>query len=85
MSVDSSGAFPLPSHSPVLSFAVVLQVYSTVKSARLLMCAPQNFSADLLFRALSAAGIPKDYMIRLNDPRVPPTQVCGHLTSLWKQ
>ncbi|KAL0043157.1 hypothetical protein WJX79_010911 [Trebouxia sp. C0005] len=52
-----------------------LQVYSSVKGARLLMCAPQNFSADLLFKALSAAGITTDYMIRLNDPRVPPTQV----------
>lgn len=52
-----------------------LQVYSSVKGAHLLMCAPQNFSADLLFKALSAAGITTDYMIRLNDPRVPPTQV----------
>ncbi|DBA76409.1 TPA: hypothetical protein ACH3X1_010114 [Trebouxia sp. C0004] len=52
-----------------------LQVYSSMKGARLLMCAPQNFSADLLFKALSAAGITTDYMIRLNDPRVPPTQV----------
>ena len=42
------------------------------------MCAPQNFSADLLFKALSAAGITTDYMIRLNDPRVPPTQVSHH-------
>ncbi len=42
------------------------------------MCAPQNFSADLLFKALSAAGITTDYMIRLNDPRVPPTQVNPH-------
>lgn len=53
----------------------IQQVYSSVKGARLLMCAPQNYSADLLFKALAAAGITNDYMIRLNDPRVPPAQV----------
>jgi len=58
------------------------QVYSSVKGARLLMCAPQNFSADLLFKALSAAGITTDYMIRLNDPRVPPTQVSHHVVAV---
>ena len=46
------------------------------------MCAPQNFSADLLFKALSAAGITTEYMIRLNDPRVPPTQVSPHVVAV---
>lgn len=51
------------------------QVYRTIKGARLLMCAPQNYSADLLFKALAAAGISNQFMIRLNDPRIPPAQV----------
>ena len=46
-----------------------------MKGARLLMCAPQNYSADLLFKALAAAGISNEFMIRLNDPRIPPAQV----------
>ncbi|KAL3141854.1 hypothetical protein ABBQ32_004519 [Trebouxia sp. C0010 RCD-2024] len=52
-----------------------LQVYRTIEGARLLMCAPQNYSADLLFKALAAAGISNEFMIRLNDPRIPPAQV----------
>lgn len=55
------------------------QVYRTVKGARLLMCAPQNFSADLLFKALAAASISNQFMIRLNDPRIPPAQVSSLL------
>ena len=50
-------------------------MYRTVKGARLLMCAPQNYSADLLFKALAAAGISNQFMVRLNDPRIPPAQV----------
>ncbi len=70
-------------HTPVDLLHVILdmasrplfQVYNKVKGARILMCAPQNYSADLLFKALAAAGVTNDYMIRLNDPRVPPAQV----------
>lgn len=51
------------------------QVYRTMEGARLLMCAPQNYSADLLFKALAAAGVSNQFMIRLNDPRIPPAQV----------
>ena len=46
-----------------------------MEGARLLLCAPQNYSADLLFKALAAAGITNRFMIRLNDPRIPPAQV----------
>ena len=62
------------------------------------MCAPQNYSADLLYRALAAAGITTDYMIRLVDPRIPPAQViylscfaahvsafCIHKFFIWMQ
>lgn len=59
-----------------LSYLTLMQVYKHVEGARLLLCAPQNFSADLLFKALTAAGVTTDYMIRLVDPRIPPAQVC---------
>eukprot|EP00891_Asterochloris_glomerata_P007086 jgi/Astpho2/7086/Aster-x1407 len=45
------------------------------EGVRLLMCAPKNFSADLLCSALGQAGITKKAMLRLNDPRHPPPQV----------
>ena len=45
------------------------------EGVRLLMCAPKNFSADLLCSALGQAGITQEAMLRLNDPRHPPPQV----------
>ena len=51
------------------------QVLQRVPGARLLLCAPQNYSADLLASALSAAGVLPADLLRLNDPRRPPNQV----------
>lgn len=50
------------------------QVLKRNPAAKLLLCAPQNYSADLLASALSAKVPPSD-MLRLNDPRRPPNQV----------
>ena len=52
------------------------------EGVRLLMCAPKNFSADLLCSALGQAGITKQAMLRLNDPRHPPPQVTALLQSV---
>ena len=49
------------------------QVLKREPAAKLLLCAPQNYSADLLASALSAK-IPTSDMLRLNDPRRPPNQ-----------
>ena len=43
--------------------------------ARLLLCAPQGYSADLLASALGAAGITRDDTLRIADPRHPPVQM----------
>ncbi|EIE26144.1 P-loop containing nucleoside triphosphate hydrolase protein [Coccomyxa subellipsoidea C-169] len=51
-----------------------LQVLKREPAAKLLLCAPQNYSADLLASALSAK-VPTSDMLRLNDPRRPPNQV----------
>ncbi|BDA50870.1 probable helicase MOV-10 at C-terminar half [Coccomyxa sp. Obi] len=51
-----------------------LQVLKRDPAAKLLLCAPQNYSADLLASALSGK-VPVGDMIRLNDPRRPPNQV----------
>ncbi|KAK9799412.1 hypothetical protein WJX73_005424 [Symbiochloris irregularis] len=51
-----------------------LQVLHQEPQARLLLCAPSNYSADLLAAALLAAG-QADVIVRLNDPRRPPAQV----------
>ena len=48
----------------------------------MLMCAPKNFSADLLCSALGQAGITKKAMLRLNDPRHPPPQVIALLQNI---
>ena len=53
----------------------VAQVLRADPAARLLLCAPQNYSADLLASALGAAGVPPRELLRLNDPRRPPNQV----------
>lgn len=52
-----------------------LQLLAAHPAARLLLCAPQNYSADLLCSALAEAGVPKTSMLRLNDPRRPAPQV----------
>jgi hypothetical protein len=52
-----------------------LQVLEAHPAARLLLCAPQNYSADLLCSALAAAGVGAGDMLRLNDPRRPPVTV----------
>ena len=43
--------------------------------ARLLCCAPANYSADLLCSALACAGVSVREMLRLNDWRRPLIQV----------
>lgn len=52
-----------------------LQLLAAHPSARLLLCAPQNYSADLLCSALAAAGVDTKTMLRVNDPRRPAPQV----------
>lgn len=52
-----------------------MQVYHADPSSRLLLCAPQNFSADLLASALATAGVPHCDVLRLNDPRRPANTV----------
>lgn len=60
---------------------VTLQVLKREPDAKLLLCAPQNYSADLLASALSSK-VSVAEMIRLNDPRRPPNQA-RHLTSAF--
>ncbi|PRW57862.1 helicase MOV-10 [Chlorella sorokiniana] len=52
-----------------------LQLLQAYPHARLLLCAPLNYSADLLCSALAAAGLGSGDMLRLNDPRRPPFTV----------
>ena len=52
------------------------QVLEREPEARLLLCAPGNFSADLLASALHAAGTPAAQLRRFVDPRWPPERVC---------
>lgn len=52
-----------------------LQVLKADSEAKLLLCAPQNYSADLLASALGAAAVDAGWMLRLNDSRRPPNQV----------
>jgi putative helicase MOV10L1 len=56
----------------VTMVSAALQLLSTYPEARLLLCAPQNYSADLLCSALATAGLLKTQVLRLNDPRRPP-------------
>jgi len=53
-----------------------MQIMLRQPEAKLLLCAPQNYSADLLASALRKAGVTSADMLRLNDPRLPPNQVC---------
>lgn len=50
---------------------LALQLLAQGPGNKLLLCAPQQYSADLLVAALSKAGIRPDEMVRLNDPRRP--------------
>jgi hypothetical protein len=52
-----------------------LQLLAASPTARLLLCAPQSYSADLLCAALAAAGVSTTSMLRLNDPRRPASHV----------
>lgn len=55
--------------------ACALELRRRYPGCRLLCCAPQNYSADLLCSALAGAGVGGGEMIRLNDPRRPPYTV----------
>ena len=59
-----------------------MQLMLRQPKARLLLCAPQNYSADLLASALRKAGVTDADMLRLNDPRLPPNQVPKRPTHL---
>ena len=59
---------------PLTTFATS-QILERHREAKLLLCAPQNYSADLLASALCQAGVTATEMLRLNDPRRPPNQV----------
>jgi len=50
---------------------LALQLLAQHPGNKLLLCAPQQYSADLLVAALSRAGIRPGKMVRLNDPRRP--------------
>ena len=52
-----------------------MQILRGEPAAKLLLCAPQGYSADLLASALAKAGVKKDEMMRLADPRHPPPQM----------
>ncbi|KAL4522814.1 hypothetical protein Ndes2437A_g07565 [Nannochloris sp. 'desiccata'] len=71
-------ASPYALHGPpgtgktVTMVSAALQLLSIYPEARLLLCAPQNYSADLLCAALAMAGLSKTRLLRLNDPRRPP-------------
>ena len=71
-------ASPYGLHGPpgtgktVTLVAAALKLCAVYPHARLLCCAPQNYSADLLCSALAAAGMGTDHLLRLNDPRRPP-------------
>lgn len=55
--------------------ACFVQVLKREADAKLLLCAPQGYSADLLASALGAAGVKPTEMMRLADPRHPPVQM----------
>lgn len=51
------------------------QILKKEEDAKLLLCAPQGYSADLLASALGAAGLKPTELMRLADPRHPPVQM----------
>ena len=66
---------------PFLTPVCAPQIMLREPEAKLLLCAPQNYSADLLASALRQAGVTPADMLRLNDPRLPPNQA-GPLCTL---
>ncbi len=67
---------------------IYLQIMLRYPEAKLLLCAPQNYSADLLASALRKAGVTAADMLRLNDPRLPPNQVSippQHMSNIVSQ
>ena len=52
-----------------------MQILGREDDAKLLLCAPQGYSADLLASALGTAGLKPTEMMRLADPRHPPVQM----------
>lgn len=54
---------------------LLLQVLRCEPDSKILLCAPQGYSADLLASALGQSGVTKNEMIRLADPRHPPPQM----------
>lgn len=52
-----------------------LQLMDAFPKARLLLAAPQNYSADVICANLAAAGVSPVDMVRLNDPRRPVVQL----------
>ena len=64
-----------PCISKLGSEALEVQVLKKEGDAKLLLCAPQGYSADLLASALGAAGLKPTEMMRLADPRHPPVQM----------
>lgn len=62
--------------------ACVLSLLSNFPDAKILCCAPQNFSADIVASSLLASGLPQSDILRLNDPRRPPFTVKQDVLSL---
>lgn len=52
-----------------------MQILKKEGDAKLLLCAPQGYSADLLASALADAGLKPTEMMRIADPRHPPVQM----------
>eukprot|EP00887_Chlorella_sp_A99_P008046 scaffold12.g8046.t1 len=52
-----------------------LQLLARYPDCRLLLAAPQAYSADLLCSTLAAAGCGQEQMVRANDPRRPAFEV----------
>ena len=73
---DHGQACPVWTRDPgELTPHATVQVVKREPEARLLLCAPQGYSADLLASALGAAGVTRDDMLRIADPRHPPVQM----------
>eukprot|EP00884_Botryococcus_braunii_P022696 jgi/Botrbrau1/910/Bobra.0167s0026.1 len=53
----------------------VLQVYRKDSAAKILVCTPHNFAADMLAVDLAQGGVQPPNLLRLIDPRRPPNQV----------
>ena len=71
-------AAPYGIHGPpgtgktVTLVSLAVEIRNAYPKSRLLCCAPQNYSADLLCSALATSGLGPEKLFRLNDPRRPP-------------